>query len=130
MLLIAYRLETNEETKPHQITVSPVIIDYDIFSMIELVEARDNRMTAAGGLWFGNYETPTILSKQGKAKKRQGKKLELSYGRKESEKKDYNEDTNFGKLKRIPHPNLQAFLIKHCESSLPADSSNCEESHE
>ena len=35
-----------------------------------------------------------------------------SYGRKESEGKDFNEDTNFGKLKRIPHPNLQAFLRK------------------
>src|ERR1039457_3654042 len=36
-----------------------------------------------------------------------------SYGRKESEGKDFNEDTNFGKLKRIPHPGLQTFLRKY-----------------
>lgn len=35
------------------------------------------------------------------------------YGRKKSEGKDFNEDTNFGKLKRIPHVQLQAFLKKH-----------------
>lgn len=35
------------------------------------------------------------------------------YGRKESEGKDYNEDTNFGKLRRIPHEPLQRFLERH-----------------
>jgi hypothetical protein len=35
---------------------------------------------------------------------------ESNYGRKESEGKDYNEDTNFGKLKRIPYKPLQVFL--------------------
>jgi hypothetical protein len=82
--------------------------------MIELVEARDKRMTYAGGRWFGNYETPTILSKSGRRKRRQGQALDVtSYGRKESEGKDFNEDTNFGKLKRIPHPALQRFLAKY-----------------
>jgi hypothetical protein len=38
-----------------------------------------------------------------------------SYGRKESEGKDYNEDTNFGKLARIPHLGMQQFL-RHCVS--------------
>lgn len=38
--------------------------------------------------------------------------LAFSAGRRESEEKDFNEDTNFGKLKRIPHPDLQAFLQK------------------
>ena len=31
------------------------------------------------------------------------------------EGKDFNEDTNFGKLKRIPHADLQAF-IKQCQA--------------
>src|SRR5262249_10533678 len=72
------------------------------------------RMIDGGGLWFGNYETPTILSKQGKKKKKDKLPLDTSsYGRKESEGKDFNEDTNFGKLKRIPHDGLQKFLAKH-----------------
>jgi hypothetical protein len=37
------------------------------------------------------------------------------YGRKESEGRDYNEDTNFGKLKRIPYGSLQTF-IKECQA--------------
>ena len=82
--------------------------------MIELVEARDKRMTDGGGQWFGNYETPTVLSKIGKDKVAKGIPLDHSqYGRKESEGKDFNEDTNFGKLKRTPHPSLQAFLKKY-----------------
>jgi hypothetical protein len=108
MLLIAYRLELDDNNPDAAV---PRIIDLDVFSMIDLVEARDKRMIDGGGRWFGNYETPTILSKSGKAKLKKRKKLNASsYGRKESEGKDYNEDTNFGKLKRIPHPALQAFL--------------------
>jgi hypothetical protein len=111
MLLIAYRIEPQKE-KPE--AASPTIIDLEVLSMIELVEARDKRMTDGGGRWFGNYETPTVLSKVGQIKVKQGKPLDTtSYGRKESEGKDFNEDTNFGKLKRIPHPALQAFLAKH-----------------
>jgi len=68
----------------------------------------------SGGIWFGNYETPAILSNIGKIKVSQNKKLsKSSYGRKESEGKDYNEDTNFGKLKRIPYKELQLFLKKN-----------------
>jgi hypothetical protein len=111
MLLIAYQLQPHKEDAN---AVSPTIIDLETFSMIELIEARDNRMTAGGGRWFGNYETPTILSKRGRAKRRQGVTLDTTqYGRKESEGKDFNEDTNFGKLKRIPHPDLQAYLAKY-----------------
>ena len=33
-----------------------------------------------------------------------------SYGRKENEGKDLNEDTNFGKLKRIPYAPLQRYI--------------------
>ena len=110
-LLIAYRIEPDEQ-KPEAAT--PRIIDLDVFSMIEVVEARDQRMTHGAGRWFGNYETPTIVSKKGRDKLMNGVALDTSsYGRKESEGKDFNEDTNFGKLKRIPHPTLQAFLAKY-----------------
>jgi hypothetical protein len=71
-------------------------------------------MTEGEGRWFGNYETPTILSRRGKQKIKKGLPLDTSsYGRKESEGRDFNEDTNFGKLKRIPHAKLQAFLAKY-----------------
>jgi hypothetical protein len=111
MLLIAYRIEPDDE-KPD--AAVPRIIDLEVFSMIELVESRDARMTQGGGRWFGNYETPTILSKRAKQKLKRGLALDqTSYGRKESEGKDYNEDTNFGKLKRIPHTELQAFLRRY-----------------
>jgi hypothetical protein len=111
LLLIAYRLETDEQKTD---AVIPSIIDFEVFSIIELVQARDKRMTDGKGRWFGNYETPTILSRSGKEKLKKGLALDISsYGRKESEGKDFNEDTNFGKLKRIPHPQLQLFLKKY-----------------
>lgn len=111
MLLIAYHMEPRPDNPE---AASPTIIDLEVFSMIELVEARDQRMIEGGGRWFGNYETPTILSKRGRQKiKKHLPPDTTSYGRKESEGKDFNEDTNFGKLKRIPHPKLQAFLAKY-----------------
>jgi hypothetical protein len=111
MLVIAYQLQPHKEDAN---AVSPTIIDLATFSMIELIEARDKRMIDGGGRWWGNFETPTILSKCGKAKLRQGTPLDTtSYGLKESEGKDFNKDTNFGKLKRIPHSDLQAFLAKY-----------------
>ena len=82
--------------------------------MIDCIEARDHRLKEAGGVWFGNFETPTIVSKVGKQKLSNGGQTDNSlYGRKESEGRDYNEDTNFGKLKRIPYEPLQRFLKKH-----------------
>lgn len=111
MLLIAYQLQASS-ARPDAAT--PTIIDLEVFSMIDLVEARDKRLVKSGGRWFGNYETPCVLSKRGKMKIRKGIAVDMStYGRKESEGKDFNEDTNFGKLKRIPHPALKAFLRKH-----------------
>lgn len=110
MLLVAYQLRPQAE---NELAVTPTIVDLEVFSMIELVEARDARLAAGGGRWFGNYETPCVLSKQAALKLSRRQALDdSSYGRKESEGKDYNEDTNFGKLKRIPHPALQAFLRK------------------
>jgi hypothetical protein len=59
-------------------------------------------------------ETPTVLSKIGKSKVKLGTPLDYStYGRKAGEGKDLNEDTNFGKLKRIPYEPLQEFVALH-----------------
>ena len=113
MLLISYQLQTNRERAD---AVSPTIIDYRIFSMIDLIEARDRRLSDAGGRWSGDYQTPLVLSKKGRAKRRRNELLDTSsFGRKESEGKDYNEDTNFGKLKRIPYQPLDRF-IKECQA--------------
>ena len=118
MLLIAYQLQ--EEVSKEE-GVTPTIVDLEVTSMIELVEARDTRLTDSGGRWFGDYETPCIVSQVGRAKLARGIPLdESSYGRKESEGKDFNEDTNFGKLKRIPHLELQAFLKKYTKISTVA----------
>ena len=114
MLLISYQLQTSSQNND---AVSPTIIDFRLLSMIELIAARDKRLTDAGGRWFGNYETPGVISKVGRAKQAKGLALNTSiYGRKESEGRDFNEDTNFGKLKRIPYPALQTF-IKECQAA-------------
>lgn len=111
MLLIAYKLARNSSRSAKY---SPQIISLEVFPMIDLVNARDQRMVDAGGRWFGNYETPTILSRVGAEKRKKGAPLDVSrYGRKESEGCDFNEDTNFGKLKRIPYRPLQEFLKLH-----------------
>ncbi len=110
MLVIAYRMEP-QAAAPE--SVSPTIIDLEVLSMIELVAARDKRMEDRGGRWFGKFETPTVPSKIGRKKLKAGATLVEAYGRKESEGMDYNEDTNFGKLSRIPHKLLQKFLVKH-----------------
>ncbi|WP_300336520.1 hypothetical protein [Accumulibacter sp.] len=91
--------------------LSPTIVDLGLFPVIECINARDHRMISGGGRWFGNYETPTILSKAGKRAVVGGVSLNSNgYGRKESEGYHFNEDTNFGKLKRIPYRPLQEFL--------------------
>src|ERR1043166_3969494 len=88
--------------------------DFGFFSMIECVRARDHRLKETGGMWFGDYQTPAILSKAGKKVRASRRKLKTAvYGRKESEGHHFNEDTNFGKLKRIPLEALQRFLKKH-----------------
>jgi hypothetical protein len=108
LLLLVYELEPvrNDAT-----LLSPTIVDVGLFPVIECINARDHRMTSGGGRWFGNYETPTILSKAGRKAKGGGAELnEAGYGRKESEGYHFNEDTNFGKMKRIPYRPLQEFL--------------------
>jgi hypothetical protein len=111
LLVIAYQLRANRD---NQNLYSPSIIDLGLFPMIESVRARDHRLISGGGKWFGNYETPAVLSKIGRAKVARGEPVnDKLYGRKESEGHDFNEDTNFGKLKRIPLESLQFFLKKH-----------------
>lgn len=90
---------------------SPTIIDLNVFSVYECILARDRRMYENNGGWFGFFETPTILSGKGKQKLSANIEIDYSsYGRKEHEDKDLNEDTNLGKLKRIPYPPLQSYL--------------------
>ena len=108
LLVLAYQLRPNENEPENY---SPEILSVGVLSMVECIRARDHRLVSAGGMWFGDYETPAILSRIGNDKKRSGVALDTSaYGRKESEGRDFNEDTNFGKLKRIPYRPLQAFL--------------------
>jgi hypothetical protein len=108
LLLLVYKLAPLAEDPS---LLSPTIAGVGIFPVIECVRARDHRMTEGGGRWFGNYETPTILSRAGKAIMAAGGVLNRDiYGRKESEGWHYNEDTNFGKMKRIPYRPLQEFL--------------------
>ena len=111
LLVIAYSLEENKLMKE---CYSPTIKSIALFPIYDCILARDLRMYRDGGGWFGHMETPTVLSKIGKNKSRADAPLDYTmYGRKESEGKDFNEDTNFGKLKRIPYEPLQKFLTEH-----------------
>src|SRR5258708_3198408 len=115
LLVLAYQLRANQGN-----FFAPEIIDFDIFSMIDCIEARDRRLLKSGR-WFGHFETPVILSGFGRKRLRSGLVVDTSaYGRKKSEARHYNEDTNFGKLQRIPHPGLRSFLRKH---SIPVEES-------
>jgi len=80
---------------------SPYIVDLAVLSMIECIKARDERLKITGGKWIGGL--PKVISNKGAIKLKKG--LELTEA-------DYEKDTNFGKLKRIPYPPLQAFLLK------------------
>ena len=108
LLILVYELEPVRDDPS---LLSPTIVDLGVFPVIECINARDYRMTSGGGRWFGNFETPTVLSKAGRKTRAGGLSLnEAGYGRKESEGYHFNEDTNFGKLKRIPYRPLQEFL--------------------
>jgi hypothetical protein len=108
LLVLVYELQALREDPT---LLSPTIVDLGLFPVIDCINARDHRMVQGGGRWFGNFETPTILSKAGKKARTAGLRLvETGYGRKESEGYHFNEDTNFGKLKRIPYRPLQEFL--------------------
>lgn len=108
LLVIAYALMENK-TKPG--FFSPTIIDFEVFPVYDCILARDRRMYDSNGGWFGLFETPTILSNSDKRKMDANQPIDYSsYGRKENEGKDLNEDTNFGKLKRIPYDPLHQYI--------------------
>lgn len=111
LMVLAYELRPLLEQPD---LYSPTIVDIGLFSMIDCIQARDDRLIRSGGKWFGDYETPCVPSKIGRQKLHRGETLDDSqYGRKEAEGKDFNEDTNFGKLKRVPYKPLQLYLKHH-----------------
>jgi hypothetical protein len=79
----------------------PVIVDIGVFSMVECIRARDKRLTDTGGRFINNL--PKVISKKGFRKMRNEEMLTDT---------DFEKDTNFGKLKRIPYKPLQDFLKK------------------
>jgi len=79
----------------------PVIIDIGLFSMVACIRARDNRLINTGGRWFKRI--PQVVKKSSMDTYREGQALTDG---------DFEKDTNFGKLKRIPYPPLQEFLRK------------------
>lgn len=81
---------------------APCITDIGVFSMVECVRARDNSLAERGGKWIARI--PKVLKKASMEKVRAGRRLYNS---------DFEKDTNFGKLKRIPYPPLQDFMRKH-----------------
>ncbi len=78
---------------------SPYIVDLAVLSIFECIKARDKRLADTGGKWIDGL--PKVVSKKGADKLKQG--IELTNA-------DYEKDTNFGKLKRIPYKPLQDFL--------------------
>ncbi|MCE2718992.1 MAG: hypothetical protein ACK5RY_18770 [Dolichospermum sp.] len=80
---------------------SPFIVDIEVLSMVECIKARDKRLEETGGKWIDGI--PKVVSTVGKKKLKVGQILLDA---------DYEKDTNFGKLKRIPYKPLQDFLSK------------------
>ncbi len=97
LLLAAAQLKADESG-----VCSPYIVDIGVFSMVECVRARDARLAEAGGRWVNGI--PKVVKKTSMAKFAAGKQLTSD---------DFENDTNFGKLKRIPYPPLQDFMRKH-----------------
>jgi hypothetical protein len=83
----------------------PVIVDIGVFSMVDCVIARDRRLALSPGKWFG--KVPKVLTNA--ARKVVSDESELV----DLPESSFETDTNFGKLNRIPHPPLVAFLQKH-----------------
>lgn len=80
----------------------PVVIDIGLFPMIDCIKARDERMFRLGGRWNG--KVPQCIKKSSIGKFLTGDRLT---------DEDYQHDTNFGKMKRIPYIPLQQFLKTH-----------------
>jgi len=97
LLVAAAQLQQDEQGQ-----CSPYIIDVGVFSMVKCVRARDARLAQAGGRWVDGV--PKVVKKASMQKFAAGRPLA---------KQDFEKDTNFGKLKRIPYPPLQEFMRKH-----------------
>ena len=82
---------------------TPVIVDVGAFRMVAVIEARDSRLMATGGKWDGFV--PKVVSNKGRQKLRLQEPLD--------EPDDFERDTNFGKLRRIPYQPLEDFLDKY-----------------
>ncbi len=80
---------------------SPHIVDLAVLSIVKCIKARDKRLADTGGKWIDGL--PKVIGKKGANRLKQG--IELTNA-------DYEKDTNFGKLKRIPYKPLQNFLKK------------------
>ena len=98
-------------------TCHPVIIDIGLFSMIECLRARDARLVAGGGRWL-NGKIPQVVKKKRRTKVLTGEPLMDG---------DFEKDTNFGKLKRIPYPPLQEFMKAHGYKTLKEGTSPLED---
>jgi hypothetical protein len=81
---------------------SPYIIDIGVFSMVECVRARDESLSKRGGRWFDGI--PKVVKKSSERKYAAGRRLTAA---------DFEKDTNFGKLKRIPYPPSQDFMRRY-----------------
>jgi hypothetical protein len=97
LLLAAAQLKEDESGG-----CSPYIIDIGVFSMVECVRARDASLDERGGRWIDGI--PKVVKKISMGKFTSGKRLNA---------RDFEKDTNFGKLKRIPYQPLQDFMRKH-----------------
>jgi len=97
LLVAAVQLRGDENNQ-----CSPYVSDIGVFSMVDCVRARDTSLAARGGRWIAGV--PKVVKKRSMTKFKAGNRLKDS---------DFEKDTNFGKLKRIPYPPLQEFMRKH-----------------
>ena len=66
------------------------------------MRARDTSLANRGGKWLDGI--PKVVKKASMGKFRAGNRLQNF---------DFEKDTSFGKLKRIPYQPLQEFMRKH-----------------
>ena len=96
LLVAAVQLRADETGQ-----CSPYVTDIGVFSMIECVRVRDQSLANRGGRWIDGV--PKVVKKASRDKFRAGGQLPNL---------DFEKDTNFGKLKRIPYAPLQEFMRK------------------
>ena len=75
LMVVAYELRPLPNDRD---LYSPTIVDIGLFSMIDCILARDDRLTRSGGKWFGDFETPCVPSKIGRKRSKRGDALDDS----------------------------------------------------